>query len=251
MFKVQVRFALLALLLPLLLNATHILKDDILKPEASKLIEEMADELISYGVDKLLPDRINECDNNSSCIKNELYNLSARLIIDSSEVEMIFEAQKDNNTPITVKEVSCEDIYPRLVSDLVSGHVIFKDESNNIKTIPSDAQIRLAPKQYQNDEDSWNNVACKIGEDGNFGDICYIDHDERGIREAFHNNSTRYQIVVYKNHVKPQEVAWDCREDVYKHVGNADNSAKEEWQNIEVIPMDYQDNSEEICDSND
>ena len=47
MFKVKVRFALLALLLPLLLNATHILKDDILKPEASKLIEGMADELIS------------------------------------------------------------------------------------------------------------------------------------------------------------------------------------------------------------
>jgi len=47
MFKVQVRFALLALLLPLLLNATHILKDDILKPEASKLIEDMATELVS------------------------------------------------------------------------------------------------------------------------------------------------------------------------------------------------------------
>ncbi len=47
MFKVQVRFALLALLLPLLLNATCILKDDILNPKASKLIEKMADELIS------------------------------------------------------------------------------------------------------------------------------------------------------------------------------------------------------------
>ncbi len=47
MFKAQVRFALLALLLPLLLNATHILKDDILNPEASKLIEDMADELFS------------------------------------------------------------------------------------------------------------------------------------------------------------------------------------------------------------
>jgi len=46
MFKVQVRFALLALLLPLLLNATHILKDDILKPEAATLIESMADELL-------------------------------------------------------------------------------------------------------------------------------------------------------------------------------------------------------------
>jgi len=47
MIKAQVRFALLALLLPLLLNATHILKDDLLKPEASKLIEQMGDELLS------------------------------------------------------------------------------------------------------------------------------------------------------------------------------------------------------------
>ena len=46
MFKVQVRFALLALLLPLLLNATHILKDDILNSQAAKLIETMADELL-------------------------------------------------------------------------------------------------------------------------------------------------------------------------------------------------------------
>ncbi len=67
MFKVQVRFALLALLLPLLLNATHILKDDILKPEASKLIEQMADELLSktgiYGyvvaTNENFPERFN------------------------------------------------------------------------------------------------------------------------------------------------------------------------------------------------
>ena len=47
MIKAKVRFSLLALLLPLLLNATHILKDDILKPEAAKLIETMANELLS------------------------------------------------------------------------------------------------------------------------------------------------------------------------------------------------------------
>ena len=47
MFKAQVRFTLLALLLPLLLNATHILKDDILNPKAAKLVETMADELLS------------------------------------------------------------------------------------------------------------------------------------------------------------------------------------------------------------
>ena len=47
MFKAKVRAALLALALPLLLNATHILKDDILKLEASQLINEMGDELFS------------------------------------------------------------------------------------------------------------------------------------------------------------------------------------------------------------
>jgi hypothetical protein len=47
MFKAQVRATLLALALPLLLNATHILKDDILKIEASQLINEMGDELFS------------------------------------------------------------------------------------------------------------------------------------------------------------------------------------------------------------
>jgi len=45
MIKALVRATLLALSLPLLLNATHILKDDILKIEASTLINEMGDEL--------------------------------------------------------------------------------------------------------------------------------------------------------------------------------------------------------------
>jgi hypothetical protein len=45
MSKVQVRATLLALLLPLLLNATHILHENILKPQASEMIEEMGKEL--------------------------------------------------------------------------------------------------------------------------------------------------------------------------------------------------------------
>jgi len=45
MIKAKARFALLALLLPLLLNATSILKNDILNEPASKYIEEMGTEL--------------------------------------------------------------------------------------------------------------------------------------------------------------------------------------------------------------
>ncbi len=47
MFKAKVRATLLALALPLLLNATHILKDDILKIEASQRINQIGDELLS------------------------------------------------------------------------------------------------------------------------------------------------------------------------------------------------------------
>ena len=45
MHKVKAGFALLALLLPLLLSATHLLKNDLLNIKASKLIDDMGDEL--------------------------------------------------------------------------------------------------------------------------------------------------------------------------------------------------------------
>jgi hypothetical protein len=47
MRQTRVGFALLALLLPLLLNASHFIKNDLITPEASKIIEEIGDELSS------------------------------------------------------------------------------------------------------------------------------------------------------------------------------------------------------------
>jgi len=47
MIKAKVRATLLALMLPLLLNATHILRNDLLKLEAVKLINDMGEELQS------------------------------------------------------------------------------------------------------------------------------------------------------------------------------------------------------------
>jgi len=43
----RVGFALLAILLPLLLNASHFIKNDLINPEASKIIEDIGDELSS------------------------------------------------------------------------------------------------------------------------------------------------------------------------------------------------------------
>jgi hypothetical protein len=52
MTKAKARFFLLALLLPLLLNATHILRDDLLNPKAAKMVEDMSEELSQkVGID--------------------------------------------------------------------------------------------------------------------------------------------------------------------------------------------------------
>jgi len=45
MFKVQVRFFLLALIFPLLLNATQLLRNDLLNLQAAKLLDEIGTEL--------------------------------------------------------------------------------------------------------------------------------------------------------------------------------------------------------------
>ena len=47
MKQARVGFALLAMLLPLLLNASHFIKNDLINPEASKIIEDIGDELSS------------------------------------------------------------------------------------------------------------------------------------------------------------------------------------------------------------
>jgi len=45
MIKAKAGFALLALFLPFLLHATHILRNDLLNPEAAKLVEQISSEL--------------------------------------------------------------------------------------------------------------------------------------------------------------------------------------------------------------
>jgi hypothetical protein len=130
------------------------------------------------------------------------------------------------------------------VSNVTSGKVVFKDDNNNTIAVPSDAWIRITPSQYQEDG-SWNGLRCHINSDGTFGDVCYISEDEDGIREAFSNSDTRYQVVVFKNHIEPDETHWNCGEDLYKSVGN--DLLSDSWTNIDVLPEDYQDRSDETC----
>jgi len=128
--------------------------------------------------------------------------------------------------------------YEIKITNLISGHVSFDGG------IPSDAWIRITPKQYQ-ENGNWNGLNCKINSNGDFGSECYIDYNEEGIRNAFNNSSTKYQIVVYKNHIEPNGHHWNSGEDVYKYVGNDLSSSN--WVNIIVKDEDYQDRSSESC----
>ncbi len=67
MIQAKVGFALLTFLLPLLLNANNLIKNDLLTPKASKIIEEIGDELSSktgiyiyaYITNEAFPQRFN------------------------------------------------------------------------------------------------------------------------------------------------------------------------------------------------
>ena len=69
------------------------------------------------------------------------------------------------------------------------------------------------PEENQND---WNGLRCKIRSDGSFGNNeCYIRGDYDIMKDLF-GSSSFFQIVVFKNHIEPNEYDWNCGEDVYK-----------------------------------
>lgn len=72
-------------------------------------LKEMAEELMSFGVSGTLPDRINGCNGGAECVDIALEELSKQLLIDENEANVIYEAQKDNNGEMIVREVSCEE----------------------------------------------------------------------------------------------------------------------------------------------
>ena len=151
----------------------------------------------------------------------------------------------DNLLVQITEDSSIEDDSPIPINDLISGEVSFKNETNNNIPTPSDAQIRIVPSRFQNDKSRWNGLSCVIASDGTFGRECYTDGNENSVREAFNDASETYQIVIYKNHIEPDKIGWNCGEDVYRYVGESESRSS--WSNMEVTPEDYQDRSAEEC----
>jgi hypothetical protein len=176
-------------------------------------------------------------------------------LIESTETYITFDDEKGETSTFYFSREDAQnassddcgdDSASTRVDNLIHGHVTFKDKNNNTTRIPSDAWIRITPQAYRNDNEGWNGLRCKIQSNGNFGNECYLDGNNAKIEEikqVFIKDQTTYQVVVFKNHIKPNEYRWDEDETVYNYVGEYENSSA--WQNIEVFPSNYQDNSHE------
>ena len=128
------------------------------------------------------------------------------------------------------------------------GTVHFVDENGTARPVPTDAWVRLTPKSAY-DQDDWGAALnCRVQSDGSFGSECWLDSEEdRDLwDQALQDTGSRYQIVVYKNHIDPEEKHWDCGEDLYRYVGQ--DLPASDWRDIVVTPDDYQDRSGEQCD---
>lgn len=121
------------------------------------------------------------------------------------------------------------------VSNLISGKVLFYDEFNQTKPIPSDANIRIVPSEFQNDNDGWSGLSCTIDSNGNFGKECYT-HEEKKVRESFTNNSTTYAIEVFQNLRQPDNIMMQCGDHLYK---GTESSQAKDWSVINIYPSDY------------
>ncbi len=132
---------------------------------------------------------------------------------------------------------------PIVLNNLVSGVINFVDEST-----PSDAFVRIIPSVFQNDNSGWNGAICKVEDNGSYGQECHIEGNESGIRDAFNNPDETFQMLVFKNHIHPEDYHWGCGEDVYKWVG--DSVTSDMFATVDVTSGDYQDRSGEECGEN-
>ncbi|WP_456452127.1 Ig-like domain-containing protein [Hydrogenimonas sp.] len=143
--------------------------------------------------------------------------------------------------------VDCSDEGRRIeVSGIVSGTVLFYDENNRTVAVPSDAWVGITAESQKS---SWNRLTCPVDATGRFGDRCYIEEDEEGVRRAFADASETFQLVVFKNHIEPENSHWNCGEDLYRYVGGSVPHG--EWSRIEVRPSDYESRAGEACDGMD
>jgi hypothetical protein len=132
-----------------------------------------------------------------------------------------------------VSEGNCGE---QMVGDLVSGHVTFKDSSDNTIAIPSDAWVRIIPSRYQI-EGVYTGVNCKIDSSGNFGNECYIHRDESEMRDAFNDSSETFQVVVYAETTGDHYWEGDREgENSYGALGN--DVSNDAWHNFEIVLND-------------
>jgi len=178
-------------------------------------LKEMAEELKDYGIDSTLPTKINACNDDMGCVEGELTELSSKLLIYASETDVIVEAQKDNNAPMSVREVSCEE-----------EKILFSGENNNIQ-VNTDSYIYKNGKHYlvwsngiYSTNELYNNYDNKIklststdGISWETEDIYTTTYGSYNHKIAIDNNNKLH--IVYTETVKTGTYSYESRDLVY------------------------------------
>ena len=121
------------------------------------------------------------------------------------------------------------------VSDLISGDINFVDQNGTSLSTPSNAWVRITPKENQVEGD-WNGVNCKIDANGNFGSECYVHTDVDSMRKYFNSDyNNTYQFVAYIE--KTGDTHFEKEEEDFGELNVTDPSAIDygDWKNATVV----------------
>jgi len=147
----------------------------------------------------------------------------------------------DNNQGEDVVRYNHEALTKILVS--------FKDSNGALIANPMDSYIRLIPTELTAQNNYNIDLNCEVNSEVVIGAQCLIEGNNTALFNNYlSDNTTTYQVVIYKNHIDPWEDFWNCGEDVYRFVSSS--TTINGLSNIVVLPSDYQDRSGE-CDDDD
>lgn len=125
----------------------------------------------------------------------------------------------------------------------MSGKVSFLDSNGTSIAIPTDAGIRIISDVDQYNHSWGNGFEMPITADGTFSLT----------KSQYQNSYTdghTFQVVIFKNHIEPDEMRADCGEDIYRFVLDEnfmDISFVALNDTLVVYPDDYQDRSSDEC----
>ena len=157
----------------------------------------------------------------------------------STDASKLYLTKQAAEKALTTSTTSGNSGYSEKVSDLISGHINFIDENGSSISTPTNAWIRITPKENQIDG-NWNGVNCKLDANGNFGAECYVHTNVESMRKYFNRDySNTYQFISYIDE-KTGDTRFEKEEKSFGELNTTDGADPftmhyGDWKNATVI----------------